>query len=114
MSDGLHELRKTRRLVADLDRRIYTNDELIRIARSGITDNRQAEEREMSIANYMAENRDLEETTDELRYLIALHERVRQETSDRARAAWPVVWQVAAVVFAGLVLFLFALSVLRL
>lgn len=114
MSDGTYELRKTRHLLADIDRRVYTNDELIRMARSGHMDTRSAEERETAIANYMAENNDLEETTDELRYLIALHERTQQEERQRARAAWPIAWQVAAVMFAGIVLFLFALSVLRL
>lgn len=110
--NGLHDLRRVRRRLAELDRRIYANDELIRWTRGG-TGGSKPEDREQTIANYMAENEDLEAESDELRYLIAMHER-RQDERERARAAWPLSWQVVVVFFAAVVLLLFALAVLRL
>lgn len=106
--NGLHELHRVRRLLADLDRRIYANDEIIRMVRDG----KDTGDRAQTVANYMAENEDLEATSDELRYLIALSE--RQQAENRSNVAWPAVWQAAVLLFAVFVTFLFALAVLRL
>lgn len=111
--DEENDVRMVRRRIAELDREIYARGELIRYARGG-TDGGKADDREQRIANYTAEIEEYEEEAEQLRYLIALHERTQQEGYQRTRAAWPVAWQVAVVLFAVLVLFLFALAVSRL
>lgn len=102
-----------RRRISELDREIYARGELIRYARAG-TDGGKPEDRQQSIANYMAEIEEYEEEAEQLRYLVALHEQMEQRESQRARASWPLSWQLAVVVFVVFVLFLFALAVSRL
>lgn len=102
-----------RRRIAELDRDIFARGELVRYARSG-TDGGKREDRELAVANYMAEMEELEEEAEQLRYLVALHERIQQEERQRTRATWPLSWQVALVIFVAFVMFLFSLAVLRL
>lgn len=111
--DGVHDVRMVRRRIAELDRDIYARGEFIRFARAGV-DGGKPEDREQTIANYMAEIEDAEAEAEQLRYLIALYEKSQQDELRRTRATWPVAWQVAVSFFAVIVLLFFAFAVLRL
>ena len=108
--NGNGDVRMVRRRLAELDRDIYAKEEIVRWTRSG----GKPEDREQAIANYRAEIDEHEEEAEQLRYLIALHERTQQEDRARPRAIWPLTWQVVMVLFIVFVMFLFAMAVLRL
>lgn len=110
--NGLHDLRMVRRRLAELDRDIYAKEEIVRWTRNG-TSGGKSEDREQTIANYRAEIDDHEAEADELRYLIALHDRTQQEERQRTRAAWPTHWQAALFVFVAFVLFLVTAALVR-
>lgn len=107
--NGIHDVRMVRRRLAELDRDIYAKEEIVRWTRSG----GKPEDREQAIANYRAEIDEHEEESEQLRYLLALHERTQQEERQRTRAAWPAHWQAALFVFVAFVLFLVTAALVR-
>jgi len=96
-----HEFPRLRRRLADLDRNIYANDELIRYARSG-TDGGKPDEREQRISNYRAENDDLEAEAEEIRFVFRYFERP-------AAVGWPPELKI---ILAALAVVVFALTVM--